>query len=158
MFCHCMSMRNNLFLFNMVLLLHCCGASRLKLTHSTWSAIWACNFKNSAIVVPVVCLMLWVVGLGSSGPEFNSHLAIGLIPSGVDSACHPSEVGRMSTSLLGWLGHLSLLFWSGDLSRIVPNSPGDYFGSTDTLYRVSIAQFVLVLKSKQDKVFYELWF
>ena len=59
-----------------------------------------------------------------------------IIPSGVDSACHPSEVGKMSTSLLGGLSHLSILRRSGDLSRIVPNSPGDCFDSTNALYRV----------------------
>ena len=33
-------------------------------------------------------------------PEFKSHSAVELIPGGVDSACHPSEVGKMSASLL----------------------------------------------------------
>ena len=33
-------------------------------------------------------------------PEFKSHLAVELIPGGVDSACHLSAVGKMSTSLL----------------------------------------------------------
>ena len=32
--------------------------------------------------------------------EFKSHSAIELIPGGVDSACHPSEVGKTSASLL----------------------------------------------------------
>ena len=36
--------------------------------------------------------MAGVVGLGSSDPEFKSHLAVELIPGGVDSACDPSEV------------------------------------------------------------------
>ena len=44
--------------------------------------------------------MARVVGLGSQGPEFKSCLAVELTPDGVDSACHPSEVGKMSTTLL----------------------------------------------------------
>ena len=47
-----------------------------------------------------VGLMVKVVGLGSSGPEFKSCSAVELIPGGVNSACHPSEVGKMSASLL----------------------------------------------------------
>ena len=70
------------------------------------------------------------------GPEFKSCLAVELIPDGVDSACHPSEVSKMSTILLGWLSNLSILHWSNDLSRIVPNNRGDCFGSTNALYRV----------------------
>ena len=50
--------------------------------------------------MPGVGLMARVVGLGSSGPEFKSHLAVEFIPGGVDSACHPSEVDKMSASLL----------------------------------------------------------
>ena len=38
--------------------------------------------------------------MGSLGPEFESHSAVELIPGGVDSAWHPSEVGKMSASLL----------------------------------------------------------
>ena len=45
-------------------------------------------------------LIVRVVGLGSLGPEFKSHSAVKLIPGGVDSACHPSMVGKMSASLL----------------------------------------------------------
>ena len=44
--------------------------------------------------------MVRVVGLGSAGPEFKSCLAVELIPGGVDSACHPAEVGKMSASFL----------------------------------------------------------
>ena len=44
--------------------------------------------------------MVRVVSLGSKDPEFKSHLAVELIPGGVDSACHPSEVSKMSTSSL----------------------------------------------------------
>ena len=47
--------------------------------------------------MPGVGLMVKVVALG---PEFKSHSAVGLITGGVDSACHPSEVGKMSTSSL----------------------------------------------------------
>ena len=49
--------------------------------------------------MPGVCLMVRVVGLGSSDPEFKSPLAVELIPGGVDSTCHPSEVGEMRTSV-----------------------------------------------------------
>ena len=44
--------------------------------------------------------MVRVVGLGSEDPEFKSLSAVGLIRGGVDSACHPSEVGKMGASLL----------------------------------------------------------
>ena len=44
--------------------------------------------------------MVRVVGLGSKDPEFKSHSAVKLITGGVDSACHPSEVGKMSASML----------------------------------------------------------
>ena len=52
--------------------------------------------------MPGVGLMVRVVGLGSSqGPEFKSRSAGELIPGGVNSACHNSEVGKiMSASLL----------------------------------------------------------
>ena len=50
--------------------------------------------------MPGVGLMVRVVGVGSKDPEFKSHSAVELIPRGVDSACHPSEVDRMSASLL----------------------------------------------------------
>ena len=51
--------------------------------------------------VPGVGLIVRVAGLGSVGPEFKSHSAVELVPGGVDSACHPSEVSKASTSLLG---------------------------------------------------------
>ena len=76
-----------------------------------------------------VGLMVRVVGLGSEDPEFKSRSAVELIPGGVDSACHPSEVGKMSASML-------LYRRSGDPSRIVSNSQGDCLGSTDALYRI----------------------
>ena len=50
--------------------------------------------------MPGVGLMVRVVGLESKGPEFKSCFVVELIPGGIDSACHPSEVGKMSTSLL----------------------------------------------------------
>ena len=50
--------------------------------------------------MPGVGLMIRVVGWGSQDPEFKSHSAVELIPGGVDSACHPSKVGRMSGSML----------------------------------------------------------
>jgi len=72
------------------------------------------------LCMPGVGLMVRVAGLGSLGPEFKLcltiiyiadivilqsnqylYIAIELIPGEVDSACHPSEVDKMSTSLLG---------------------------------------------------------
>ena len=44
--------------------------------------------------------MVRVVGLGSYDPEFKPHSAVEIIPGGVDSACHPSEVGKMSARML----------------------------------------------------------
>ena len=53
------------------------------------------------IIVPGVGFMVRMVGLGSEGPEFKFCSAIELIPGRVNSACLPSEVSKMSTSLLG---------------------------------------------------------
>ena len=50
--------------------------------------------------MPGVGIVVQVVGLGSQDPEFKSPLAVELIPGGVDSARHPSGVGKMSASLL----------------------------------------------------------
>ena len=50
--------------------------------------------------MPGVGLMVRVVGFGFEGPEFKSRSAVELIPVGVNSACHPSEVGKMSASIL----------------------------------------------------------
>ena len=50
--------------------------------------------------MPGVGIMVRVVSLGSQDPEFKSPSAVELIPGGVDSACHPSEDGKMSASLL----------------------------------------------------------
>ena len=50
--------------------------------------------------MPGVGLMVRVVFLRSSDPEFKSHSAVELIPGGVSSACHPSEVGKISASML----------------------------------------------------------
>ena len=50
--------------------------------------------------MPVVGLMVRVVGLGSWDPDFKSHSAVESIPGGVDSTCHPSEVGKISASML----------------------------------------------------------
>ncbi len=50
--------------------------------------------------MPGVGLIVRVEGFGSEGPEFKSCSAVELIPGGVNSACHPSEVGKMSASML----------------------------------------------------------
>ena len=55
---------------------------------------------NIYCTMPGVGLMVRVVGLRSKDPEFRSCSAVELISGGVDSACHPSEVGKMSASLL----------------------------------------------------------
>ena len=102
----------------------------IPLVWNLFSPAWS-KINGWLLFVPGVGLMVRVVGLGSSGPEFKSHLVVELITGGIDSACHPSEVGKMSTSLLGWLSHSSILCRNGDPSRIVPNSPGNCFGSTD---------------------------
>ena len=57
-------------------------------------------FGETCEGMPGVGLIVRVAGLGSEGPEFKSHSAVELIPGGVDSACHPSEVGKMSASML----------------------------------------------------------
>ena len=85
-----------------------------------------------------VGLMVRVVGLGSYDPEFKSHLAVELIPGGVDPACHPSEVGEMSSSLLvypvlEWRLYPGLYWVWCTASRFVPNRQGDCFGSTNAL-------------------------
>ena len=56
--------------------------------------------------MPGVGLMVRVVGLGSESPEFKpGFLPVELIPGGVDSACHPSEVGKMiASSLVSCIG------------------------------------------------------
>ena len=50
--------------------------------------------------MPGVGLMVRVAGLGSQDPEFKSCSAVEFIPGGANSACHPSEVGKMSASML----------------------------------------------------------
>ena len=61
--------------------------------------------------MPGVGLMASVVGLGSKGPEFKSFLNVELIPGGVDSVCHPSEVGKNVDQLSG------IVWRSGDLGK-----------------------------------------
>ena len=55
-------------------------------------------------LMPGVCLMCRVVGLGSSDPEFKSPSFVELIPGGVDSACHPSVVTMSASSLVSCVG------------------------------------------------------
>ena len=50
--------------------------------------------------MPGVGLIVRVVCLGSQDPEFKSPSAVELIPGGVDQACRPSEVGKMTASML----------------------------------------------------------
>ena len=50
--------------------------------------------------MPGVGLRARGVGLASKGPKFKSYSTVELIPGGVDSACHPSKVGKMSASMM----------------------------------------------------------
>ena len=50
--------------------------------------------------MPGVGLMVRAAGFGSEGPELKSRSAVELIPGGVNSTCHPSEVGKMCASTL----------------------------------------------------------
>ena len=50
--------------------------------------------------MPGVGLMVRVVVLVSLDPEFKSRSDVELIPGGVNLTCHPSEVGKMSASML----------------------------------------------------------
>ena len=57
------------------------------------------NYLINCIIkinMPGVGLMVRVAGLGSKRPEFKSRSAVELIPAGVNSTFHPSEVGKMS--------------------------------------------------------------
>ena len=63
--------------------------------------------------MPGVDFMVRVVGLGCKGPEFKSHSAVELIPGGVNSACHPSKVVKMSASILVSCVRVELRFKSG---------------------------------------------
>ena len=51
----------------------------------------------NSLIYHFICVIK-VAGLRSSGLEFELLSAIELSPGGVDSACHPSEVSKMSTS------------------------------------------------------------
>ena len=55
---------------------------------------------ESEVGKPGVGLVVRVAGLGPQGPGFEPLTAVELTPGGVDSACHPSKVGEMSTSVL----------------------------------------------------------
>ena len=57
-------------------------------------------FALKILKCPGVDLAVKVVGLGPEGPEFESLSTVELTPGVVDSVCHPSEVGEMSTSVL----------------------------------------------------------
>ena len=58
-------------------------------------------WEHHAILSLVLALMVKVVGLRSSGLEFEPLSVVELTPGGVDSASHLFEVSKMSTSLLG---------------------------------------------------------
>ena len=87
-----------------------------------------CN--STPNLMPGVDLMVRVVGLGSWDPEFKCHSAVELIPGGVDSACHPSEVGIMSACLL--------VSCVGVVTRpgLCPTAKETCLGSTNALHRV----------------------
>ena len=54
--------------------------------------------KFGPLIRLVFGLEVRVVGFGSSDPEIEPLSAVELTPGGIDSACHPSEVGEMSTN------------------------------------------------------------
>ena len=85
---------------------------------------------RSACKRPGVGLMVRVVSLGSLDPEFKSRSAVELIPGGVNSAYHPSEVGKMSASML--------VYCVGVATRpgLCPRAKENCLGSTNTLHRV----------------------
>ena len=58
--------------------------------------------KTNGTPMPGVGFMVRVVGFGSESPQFKSRSAVELISGGVNSACHPCEVGKMSASLLAY--------------------------------------------------------
>ena len=62
--------------------------------------VWLDLASEHGSVMPGVGFMVRVVGLGSKDPQFKFHSALELILGGMDSACHSSEVGKMSASLL----------------------------------------------------------
>ena len=80
--------------------------------------------------MPGVCLMVRVMGLGSYDPEFKPHSVIELIPGGVDSACHPSEGGKMSASLLvscvGMATHPGLCLIANETALVAPTRCTEY--------------------------------
>ena len=92
------------------------------------SWIFAQTYPVVLFSMPGVDLMVRVVGFGSLGPEFKSRSAVELIPGVVNWVCHPSEVGKMSVSML--------VYQSGNPSRIVLNSQEDCLSSTNALHRV----------------------
>ena len=99
-----------------------------ELTAHHWTS--GASSAKSLPIMPGVGLMVRMVGLGSEDPELKSHSAVELIPGGVDSACHPSKVGKNECQNSG------IPCRSGDPSRIVSNSQGDCSGSTNALHRV----------------------
>ena len=56
---------------------------------------------NYIDMITGVGLAVKVAGLGPQGPDFEPLFTVELTLGGVDSACQPSEVGEMSTSVLG---------------------------------------------------------
>ena len=56
--------------------------------------------SSKGLLMPCVGLAVRMAGLGTWGPEFEPLFTIELTAGGGDSACHPSEVGEMSTSVL----------------------------------------------------------
>ena len=64
------------------------------------------NIERSTRVIQITMpgfglIKVRVASLGSVGLEFKSCCTVELIPGGVDSVCHPPEVSKMNTSLLG---------------------------------------------------------
>ena len=82
--------------------------------------------------------------LGSSDPEFKSHSAVELIPGGVDSACHPSEVGKMSASMLvscvGVATHTGLCPIAKETASAAPHCAG--YGPNGWINDLKVEQYL----------------
>ena len=104
---------------------------------------------NLLLCMPFVGVMVRLMGLGSEDPEFNFSLVVELRPGGVDSACHPSEVRKMSDSLqvscVGVATHPGLCPIAKEIASAVPTLCTEYGpnGWMDGCSYVSFAFFLI---------------
>ena len=115
--------------------------------------------------MPGVGLMVRVVVLRSENPEFKSSSAVELIPGGVDSACHPSEVGKMSASLLvscvRVAAHPGLCPIAKETASAAPTlctecGPNGWMGEVDTQVSQTRNSWVKVTYARQDRMLINL--